>query len=390
MRQYSIVSQICIILSVINLAFAAPLVMRERHEVRVDVVGVTKDGTATSRTLSQWVPRDEWQNWLGAIMGPEPPTSSDSDSESPDESDLEPEPNSSGSSHNSPPGSPGSSSSTESPPGSPLGLTHAYPQPGGGDGMASHGAIAEGSQPLLLPNSLAEANPSSPDHSSPHLTPTASSSSAYPGLSIVHWVADDPLRIAWYEALKAPPPPASPSTGSDYTYGPDSSSHSTSSGSTLGSTGSEYPYSTESWSTGSEYYSTDSGFTGSDYSYSTGLGPTGTDYTYYSTGSSSSSGASHDDPDSPSSNSWDRMPVDASTSSLSTKHSPPQGPGQTDSHPPPSPLPNPAPSTGPQQSTNSLAPASSEPQSPAEPEAETFISKLLKGKIKRQILVPSL
>jgi hypothetical protein len=58
MRQYLIVSWIHLILSVINFALAAPLVIRERREVRIDVVDVAKDGTAASQTLSRWDPRD--------------------------------------------------------------------------------------------------------------------------------------------------------------------------------------------------------------------------------------------------------------------------------------------------------------------------------------------
>jgi hypothetical protein len=57
MRQYLIVSRIYFILSVINFALAAPLVIRETHEVRIDVVNVAKDGTAASQTLSRWDPR---------------------------------------------------------------------------------------------------------------------------------------------------------------------------------------------------------------------------------------------------------------------------------------------------------------------------------------------
>jgi len=43
MRQYLIVSRIYLILSIINFALAVPLVTRERHEVRVDVVDIAKD-----------------------------------------------------------------------------------------------------------------------------------------------------------------------------------------------------------------------------------------------------------------------------------------------------------------------------------------------------------
>lgn len=72
-------------------------------------------------------------------------------------------------------------------------------------------------------------------------------------------------------------------------------------------------------------------------------------------------------------------PTDASPSSLSTGRYPPQSPGQTDNHPPPGP-----PSTGAQQSADGLSSPSAEPQSPSEPEPETFLSNLLKGKIKRR------
>ena len=348
MRQYLIASRIHLMLSVINFALAAPLVMRGRHEVRVDMVDVAKDGdgTTASQTLSQRGPRDgrfpAWwssEEWDDPFLGPELP----------DESDSEPEPNDSGSetgsSHNSPPGSP-------------------------------HDGIAEGNHLLLLANAAADAYPSSPDLSSPHQTPTVSPSSTNPGLAILQWAADDPSRSAWYETLKAPPSPILSSTDSDYFYPLDSNSHSTGSG----STGSDYPYSTGSWSTVSNYYSKGSGSTGSDYSYySMDMGPTGTGHSY-----STGSGSSHDPPPS---DSWDQMPTDDSTGSLSTKQSTPQSPVQIDNHPPPGPPPNPAPLTGPQQSTDGPTQASLERQSPAEPEPEpepgTFPGRLLKGKIRR-------
>ena len=387
MRQYLIDFRIHIILFIISFALAVPLVIRERHEVHADVVDVAKDGTVASQTPSQtpsrWDPRDGWlpvesqsedsEEWNDPFLGPE----------SSDESDPEPGPNSSGSETRS-----GSTSSTESSPGPPLGSTHAYPSPGGAGGMASHDAVAG---LLLLSNSLAEANPSesSPDRSSPHQTPSGSSSSTYPGLAAIQWVADDPSRIAWYEALKAPHPILS-STDSDFTYSLGSNSQSTSSGSTgsdypystgSGSTGSDGPYSTSWWSTVPDYYSTGSGSMGSDYSYSTGLGPTEPTGTEHS--DSTGSGASPASDSSPSSNLWDRMPTDTSTSSLSTKHSLLQSPGQTDNHLPASTPPDPASSTAPQQSTDGLTPTIPKPQSSAESESDSFLSKLLKGKIKR-------
>ncbi|KAF8502068.1 hypothetical protein F5888DRAFT_1904503 [Russula emetica] len=285
--------------------------------------------TAASQTLSRWDPRDTWsgsneKDWKDASPGP-----------SSDESDPESGSNSpwseSGSNFNSPLRPSGSISSTESP----LGSTHAYPPPGWGGGMASHDAIG-------WDHASAEANPSSPDHSPLHQTPTeASSGSTSPGHAMPQWLFDDPPPRSAYETPK----------------------HSSDS----------YSYSTGSGSTGS-------GSTGSDHSYSTGSDSTD----WSAVGWPASATGSRTSHDSPPSNSGDRTPTDASASLLSTGHYSPQSPGQTDNHPPPGPPPNPAPSTGPQQSTDGLTPASPESQSPAEFESESFLSKLLKGKIKRR------
>jgi hypothetical protein len=133
MRQLVIVSRIYLVLSIINFALAAPLVTRERHEVRVDVVDIAKDGTAVSQTPSRWDSRDTWsgsneKDWKDASPGPE-------SSEEP-----EPAPNSpwsdSGSNFNSPPRSSSSTSSIESPSWPPLGPTHAYPPPSWPDWVA--------------------------------------------------------------------------------------------------------------------------------------------------------------------------------------------------------------------------------------------------------------
>jgi hypothetical protein len=223
MRQYLIVSRIYFILSVINFALAAPLVIRETHEVRVDVVNVAKDGTAASQTLSRWDPRDPW---LGSNEPPGP--------ESSDESDPEPGPNNpwteAGPNHNSPSSPSSPASSTES--------THVYPPPGSGGGMASHDAIADGDQLLLPPNgwdhASAEANPSSADRSPPHQTPTETSSdSTSLGHAIPQWLFDDPPP----QALTPPTQSWMDSYLSD-SYSHSTGSDSTSSGST-GSTGSD-------------------------------------------------------------------------------------------------------------------------------------------------------
>jgi hypothetical protein len=58
MRRYMTFAPIFLILSIINFARAAPVVVRrvhEVHEVHVNVVGVAEDGTATSQKR-----RDDW------------------------------------------------------------------------------------------------------------------------------------------------------------------------------------------------------------------------------------------------------------------------------------------------------------------------------------------
>jgi hypothetical protein len=300
--------------------------------MRVDMFNVAKDGTAASQTLSRWDPRDTWsgssdKDGKDASPGPE-------SSEEP-----EPDPNSpwsesgsnSWSNFNSPLRPSSSASSIESPPWQLFGWTHASPSPSWGGEMA------------------AEANPSSPDQSSsdqssPHQTPTeAWSGSTSPGHAMPGWPSnsddDPPPWSTSYETPKVPPPtpPDLSWTESNNLYPPPPTP--------------EPPSDSYSHSTGP-------GPTGSDDSRSTGSGSTGSDDPR-----STGSGTLHD---SSSSNSWDRTPTDASVNSLSTGHTPPQSP---------------APSTGPQQSTDGLTP---EPPSPAEPESETFLSKLLKGKIKRR------
>jgi len=71
MRWYRILTRIVPILSVVDFALAAPVVVRE-HEVRVSVVGAAKDGTAPS------IP-DKWlANATGRTNAPPIPRSSDS------------------------------------------------------------------------------------------------------------------------------------------------------------------------------------------------------------------------------------------------------------------------------------------------------------------------
>lgn len=304
------------------------MVIRERHEARVDVVGIAKDGTTESQTLSQWDSRGDW--WSRSNENDQNDASPDP--ESSDESD-QPEANSpspeSGSHHNSPSRPSGSTSSTDLSSWPLLEMTHAY-FPLGGDGMASHDSIADGDQLLLLPSWLS---------TSPPQTPTdVSSSPASSGHAIPQWLFDDPPPRT---QTPSTPPALSPTDSEDKSY-----------------------------SSNSNYYSTNSG--------STGSGPADSGLSYTSR------------PQDPSpSNSEGGMPTasDASASLLSTGRYPPQSPGQTDNHPPPSPPPNPppnpAPSTGPQQSTDGFTSASPKLQNPAEPESGTFLRELLNGKIKR-------
>ena len=220
MRQYLIVSWIHLILPVITFALAAPLVIRERHEVRVNVVDVAKDRIAASQILSRWDPRDTGSG------SDEPPGPESSES-----SDPEPGPNSPWSETGS---ETGSNQNSPSRPSSPISST-ASP-PGLGGGMAPHDAIADGGQ-ILLP---AEANPpsgsTSPDHALPQ------------------WLLDDlpshplspstPPTLLWMDPYLSAPSTVSGSTGSGSAGSDSTSSGSTSSGSTSSD-------STSSGSTGS-------------------------------------------------------------------------------------------------------------------------------------------
>lgn len=241
MRQYLIISWIYFILSVINFALAAPLVIRERPEVRVDVVGVAKDRTAASQTLSRsWDPRDEWS---GSNRRDAPPGQ---ESESSGESDPEARPNSpsteteseeeSGSGSEAGSNDYNSASSSASSTGSP----HAYTPPAWGGGMASHDAIADGGQ-LLLPPSPPNGRDhasmpqwSSDDPPSQTLGPSDSSSSsglAVEGLLQLHPSYPSGPESTGLESIGSEPT-SSKSTGSGSTSSGSTSSDSASSGST--------------------------------------------------------------------------------------------------------------------------------------------------------------
>ncbi|KAI0272008.1 hypothetical protein BGY98DRAFT_180141 [Russula aff. rugulosa BPL654] len=215
MRQYFIVSQIHLILSVINFALAAPLVIREKHEVRVDVVDAAKDGTAASQVLTRWGPRgtpseSNGNDWTDGSSSPE---SSDQPGPGPHSPWLGSE-----SDHNRSP-RPSSPTSTESPSGSLLESTHVYSPLGWGGVMVSHDGITDGDQLLLLPNW---------DHSPAHQTPTAvSSGSTSSGHAMPPWLLDDPPP----ESSPKASPSILSSTGSDYSRSSDTHSSSTSSGS---------------------------------------------------------------------------------------------------------------------------------------------------------------
>src|SRR6266566_6064345 len=54
MRRYIAISRIFLFLSIVSFALAAPVVVREMHEVHVNVVDVAEDGTAISQTRKRW------------------------------------------------------------------------------------------------------------------------------------------------------------------------------------------------------------------------------------------------------------------------------------------------------------------------------------------------
>jgi hypothetical protein len=60
MRRYMTFTRIFLILSIINFARAAPVVVRGAHEVHVNVVDVAEDGTARSQKRWDSGPRDDW------------------------------------------------------------------------------------------------------------------------------------------------------------------------------------------------------------------------------------------------------------------------------------------------------------------------------------------
>ncbi|KAF8494566.1 hypothetical protein F5888DRAFT_1805313 [Russula emetica] len=60
MRRYMTFAQIFLILSIINFARAAPVVVRRVHEVHVNVVDVAEDETARSQRRWDSGPRDDW------------------------------------------------------------------------------------------------------------------------------------------------------------------------------------------------------------------------------------------------------------------------------------------------------------------------------------------
>src|SRR6266566_1790361 len=60
MPRYMAFARIFLILSIINFARAAPVVVRRVHEVHLNVVGVAEDGTVTSQKQWNPGPRDDW------------------------------------------------------------------------------------------------------------------------------------------------------------------------------------------------------------------------------------------------------------------------------------------------------------------------------------------
>jgi hypothetical protein len=80
MRRYKILARILLMLSVIDMALAAPVIV-QKHEVRVGMVDTVKDGTATSESPLR---RDRSDKWLLANAAdrtnapPSIPRSSDS------------------------------------------------------------------------------------------------------------------------------------------------------------------------------------------------------------------------------------------------------------------------------------------------------------------------
>jgi hypothetical protein len=216
MRQYLIVSRIYLILSVINFALAAPLVIRERHEARVKMVDVTKDGTAASQIRSRWDPRDGGSGSNEKDVSPGPELSGESDPErgpnSPS-SETGSEESGFGSEAGSNYNSPSMPSSSASSAGSP----HAY-SPQGWRGVASHDAIADGDQLLGWDHAPQW---SSVFDDTPSRIPTSS------GPSDLDIAADGLLSLHSY------------STGSESTSSGSTGSESTVSESSSGSTGSD-------------------------------------------------------------------------------------------------------------------------------------------------------
>jgi hypothetical protein len=60
MRRYTTFARIFLILSIINFARAAPIVIRGAHEVHLNMVDAAEDGTAASQKQWDSGPRDDW------------------------------------------------------------------------------------------------------------------------------------------------------------------------------------------------------------------------------------------------------------------------------------------------------------------------------------------
>jgi hypothetical protein len=362
MRWYKILARIFLLLSVIDFALAAPVVLQE-HEVRVSVVDAAKGGTATSPLR-----RDTSNKWLANAAdrtnAPLIPRSSESGHWR-EQEPRQPNPRSRTDSKGSP------EPSNPAPPIDLYANNPRSPSPPPGPGStspspSSRAPTADEPDPL---------NPSSPDESrssssrvSPQIASSSdvsyySSSSPEVSYSSSSWVptdSDSGSTNSWSSQHYVSPPASSPGPSQDHVPSLPSSK----------------------FKSISELMSTTTRVT---------LPPDGSpqitsspDESY----SASSPGPSQDHVPSPP-NLGDHSPSDShslttteyflgSPDQSSTGKSHPPIPGPTDNHPPPASSSNPGPSMEPNP------PPSAKRPRPEEHDFWSFLSKLPKGKFKRR------
>jgi hypothetical protein len=378
MRWHKIVAHIVLlILSVINLASAAPLLVQEIHEVRVDVVDVPKNKITTLQ--KGWDTPDKWRrNAAGWTNTPPSARSSHSDHWSEQELGV----------HNarSPKTDPNASPQPR------LGLTDDHPLNQGPSSVQGNLNInsnaslqprvgsTDNSQPLDPGPPSAKGSLNTDPNASPQpgLESTADSRPLDPGPSLAHGNLNVDSNID-------PPPSVGPIGNSDQA-GPSSAPNINPSPS-VGPTGSHPTGSGERMPTNDPFlasspeqglYSLNDPYTWEKdpyYSWSSATSSPGGSWQTWN-GMSDGRSSPHDSPASETGPADDSPPSSPSSAHGNPNVSPPSDPGSTPSHPPPAPPSDAGPSTGPHPQPSSESPQHG---------SETFLDDLFKGKFKRRI-----